>query len=51
VERRARASAVAIGRRNDEQAEVRGGLAVGDVVVRFPSERIRDGVRVRSRGY
>ncbi len=51
VDGRARAVAVEIGRRNDEVAEVRSGVAAGDVVVRFPSERIADGVRVRPRGY
>jgi len=51
VEGRVRVGAVAIGRRNDEQAEVRSGLVAGDVVVRFPSARIADGVRVRARGY
>jgi HlyD family secretion protein len=49
VDGRAREAAVEIGRRNDERAEVRAGLAAGDVVVRFPSERITDGTRIRAR--
>ena len=49
VDGRAREVAVEIGRRNDERAEVRAGLAAGDVVVRFPSERIADGTLVRAR--
>ncbi len=47
---RARATTVELGRRNDEAAVVTGGLAEGDVVVRFPSARLTDGVRVRARG-
>ncbi len=48
---RARARPVTLGRRNDELAEVRGGLAAGDAVVRFPSARVEDGARVAARAF
>jgi HlyD family secretion protein len=38
---------VQLGQRADAAAEVVGGLAEGDVVVLFPSDQLRDGVRVR----
>jgi len=37
---------VQIGRRNEDSAEVRQGLAAGDVVVVYPGDRLKDGVRV-----
>jgi HlyD family secretion protein len=38
---------VTLGLRGTTQAEVTSGLAEGDVVVRFPGDRMEDGVRVR----
>jgi HlyD family secretion protein len=50
VERgRARARAVRIGHRTSGFVEVTGGLPAGAEVVLFPSDNIRDGVRLRSR--
>ena len=46
---RARTHAVQIGHRTSGYVEVTGGLPVGAPVVLFPSDNIRDGVRVRSR--
>ena len=48
-EGRARLTRVEIGRMNDEAAVVRSGLAAGTRVVLHPSDRIADGVEVRSR--
>jgi HlyD family secretion protein len=36
-----------MGHRNPSEAEITDGLAAGDVVVRHPSDRVADGVRVR----
>jgi HlyD family secretion protein len=47
---RARLAPVRLGRRNEQAAEVLDGLAEGDRVVRFPSERVADGTRVRDAG-
>jgi HlyD family secretion protein len=44
---RARLRPVELGERGAEQAEVRGGRAVGDRVVVYPSDQLRDGARVR----
>ncbi len=44
---RARLRPVEMGHRNPSDAEITGGLAEGDVVVRHPSDRVADGVRVR----
>lgn len=41
--------AVTVGERNDDLAEVRGGLAVGTRVVLYPGDALRDGTRVRAR--
>jgi HlyD family secretion protein len=50
VERgRARARAVRIGHRTSGFVEVTGGLPAGAEVVLFPSDNIRDGVRLRAR--
>jgi HlyD family secretion protein len=50
VERgRARRRAVDVGARGTFDAEVLGGLAAGEVVIRHPSDRIDDGVRVEER--
>jgi HlyD family secretion protein len=46
---RARRREVAIGRRGEAGAEVVGGLAPGERVIVFPSDRIEDGGRVRGR--
>ena len=46
---RVRRRAVTVGERNDELAEVRGGLAVGTRVVLYPGDALRDGTRVRAR--
>lgn len=46
---RARLTAVQVGAITDVEAEVPSGLAAGDRVVVFPSDRVRDGVRVRVR--
>lgn len=46
---RARLRPVAIGQLGSAAAEVRGGLTAGERVVLFPSDAIRDGVRVRVR--
>jgi HlyD family secretion protein len=44
---RARARPLALGHINGTSAEVLSGLAAGDTVVLFPSDRIRDGARVK----
>ena len=46
---RARRRAVTLGERNDELAEVRGGLMDGARVVLYPSDANMDGLRVRAR--
>lgn len=46
---RAARTAVELGHNNGVEAEVRSGLAAGDVVVLHPSDRIRDGGRVTGR--
>ncbi len=47
---RARRRDVEIGHRNAFEAEVLRGLAAGETVILHPSDRINDGVRVRSSG-
>ena len=49
VKGRATLQPVTVGQRNDLEAEVTGGLAPGAKVIVHPSDRVRDGVRVRSR--
>ena len=44
---RARARPVRLGRRGSSMTGIEDGLAVGDTVIRHPSDRIADGVRVR----
>jgi HlyD family secretion protein len=44
---RTRLRTVEMGHRSPAEAEITGGLAEGDVVVRHPSDRVADGVRVR----
>lgn len=50
VEGRAGVRRVEIGRMNTDHAEVTGGLREGELVVLYPSDRVREGVRVRARG-
>lgn len=47
---RARSRNVEIGHRNAAEAEVLRGLAAGETVILHPSDRIKDGVRVRANG-
>lgn len=47
--RRARLRLVEIDAMNDEEAEVRRGLAAGDRVILHPSDRVREGVRIAVR--
>lgn len=44
---RARSRAVQVGHRNPDEAEVLAGLSVGDRVIRQPTDKISDNVRVR----
>jgi HlyD family secretion protein len=46
---RARLSSVTIGQNNGLEAEVLSGLKSGDQIVLHPSDKIRDGMRIRSR--
>lgn len=46
---RARLRPVTIGERSERSAEVLSGLATGDRVIVFPSDRVKDGVRVSER--
>lgn len=46
---RARLRKVSIGHMNDEEAEVLGGLNVGEKVLLHPSDKVRDGVKVAAR--
>ncbi len=46
---RARLIPIRVGAMTDREAEVLAGLASGDPVVLFPSDRVTDGVRVRAR--
>jgi HlyD family secretion protein len=46
---RARLRTVDVGRRNPSEAEIRGGLSAGEVVVRHPSDRVADGIKVQGR--
>lgn len=47
---KARLRAVRIGERSEQFAEILDGLAPGDRVIVFPSDRVRDGTRVSDRG-
>jgi len=47
---RARLRPVSRGRHDGLEAEIREGLAPGDVIVRYPSERVGDGTRIAPRG-
>lgn len=46
---RARARPVTVGRRNGAEAQIVSGMAEGETVVVYPSDRVRDGVRVAAR--
>jgi HlyD family secretion protein len=46
---RARARAILIDHRSDAAVEVRSGVSVADTVLLFPSDRVREGVRLRMR--
>lgn len=46
---RARLARVQVAAITDEDVEILGGIAAGDRVVNFPSDKVRDGVRVRER--
>jgi HlyD family secretion protein len=46
---RARLKAVKVGAMTDREAEITAGLKRGDQVIVFPSDRVREGVRVRAR--
>lgn len=46
---RARLTPVEIGRMNDEEAEITSGVSLGRTVILHPSDKVRDGVRVRQR--
>jgi HlyD family secretion protein len=48
-DRRARLVPVDVGAMTDREAEIRKGLKAGETVIVFPSDRVRDGVRVRRR--
>jgi HlyD family secretion protein len=45
----ARLATVEVGRMNDEEAEIRRGVTLGQRVILHPSDKIRDGVKVRER--
>jgi HlyD family secretion protein len=47
---RARLTPVGVGAMTDREAEVATGLSKGDTVIIFPPDRIKDAVRVRTRG-
>jgi HlyD family secretion protein len=46
---RARSGIVQVGHRNPFEVEVTGGLAAGDLVIRHPTDKLADGVRVAAR--
>jgi HlyD family secretion protein len=46
---RARLVPVAVGALTDSEAEIRSGLKTGERVVVFPSDKVRDGVRLKTR--
>ena len=46
---RARSRVVQVGHRNPDEAEVLGGLSAGDGVIRQPTDKVSEGVRVRAR--
>jgi HlyD family secretion protein len=46
---RARLVPVEVGRMNDEEAEIKSGVSAGDRVILHPSDKVRDGVKIRER--
>lgn len=46
---RARSGVVQVGHRNPFEVEITGGLAAGDLVIRHPTDKLADGVRVEAR--
>jgi len=46
---RARSRAVTIGHRNPDEVEVVAGLAAGDSVIRYPTDKLADGARIAAR--
>jgi HlyD family secretion protein len=46
---RARQRDVVVGHRTPLDVEIMGGVREGDVVIRYPSDRVAEGVRVDSR--
>lgn len=46
---KARLTLIKVGALTDQEAEVTAGLSAGDQVIVFPSDSVRDGVRVRAR--
>lgn len=46
---RARSRDVTVGHRTSRDAEILGGVIEGEVVIRYPSDRVSDGVRVAAR--
>jgi HlyD family secretion protein len=48
-EGRARSRAIRVGHRSDAAVEVLSGVAIGDTVVLFPSDRVRSGARLEMR--
>ncbi|SMX21915.1 efflux RND transporter periplasmic adaptor subunit [Boseongicola aestuarii] len=49
VDGRARTATVEVGERTDREARILSGLDDGDEIVRFPDDRIEDGVRLQQR--
>lgn len=49
VDGHAKLTTVTVGAITDTEAEIRAGLAAGDSVVTFPSDRVRDGIPLKSR--
>jgi HlyD family secretion protein len=48
-EGRARSGVVQVGHRNPFEVEITGGLVAGDLVIRHPTDKLADGVRVAAR--
>ena len=49
VDRRAALTPIEVGAMTDREAEVRRGLSAGEAVIVFPSDKVKDGARVRAR--
>jgi HlyD family secretion protein len=50
IDGRARLTPVSVGAMTDREAEITSGLKDGEQVVVFPSDKVRDGVRLKLRG-